>query len=117
MLVGERVRAPRWMQRTGLEWVARAMQEPRRLGGRYVHDAVFSPRPTLESGGTRDAVPVPSRDGWTTLGIRWNHPTNPDRDHLSTTAFRVQLLDDDVVPVPGVADRGRRPCRGCSCGP
>lgn len=38
MLVGERKRAPGWMQRTGLEWVARALQEPRRLGARYAHD-------------------------------------------------------------------------------
>lgn len=38
MLVGERKRAPRWMQRTGLEWIARAAQEPRRLGTRYAHD-------------------------------------------------------------------------------
>lgn len=38
MLVGERKRAPGWMQRTGLEWVARAAQEPRRLGTRYAHD-------------------------------------------------------------------------------
>lgn len=38
MLVGERKRAPGWMQRTGLEWVARAAQEPRRLGVRYAHD-------------------------------------------------------------------------------
>lgn len=38
MLVGERWRAPDWMQRTGLEWVARAAQEPRRLGMRYARD-------------------------------------------------------------------------------
>lgn len=44
MLVGERVRAPKWMQRTGLEWVARAIQEPGRLGRRYAHDIrVFVP--------------------------------------------------------------------------
>lgn len=45
MMVGERRRAPRWMQRAGLEWVARAVQEPRRLGPRYAHDIrVFGPR-------------------------------------------------------------------------
>lgn len=38
MLVGERKRAPTWAQRTGLEWVARALQEPGRLGRRYAHD-------------------------------------------------------------------------------
>ncbi len=44
-LVGDRRRAPAWMQRTGTEWIARLAQEPRRLGGRYAHDIrVFGPR-------------------------------------------------------------------------
>jgi N-acetylglucosaminyldiphosphoundecaprenol N-acetyl-beta-D-mannosaminyltransferase len=34
-------RAPRWMQKTGLEWVFRMMQEPRRLAGRYARNAWF----------------------------------------------------------------------------
>jgi N-acetylglucosaminyldiphosphoundecaprenol N-acetyl-beta-D-mannosaminyltransferase len=45
MLVGGRRRAPRWMQRAGLEWIFRALQEPRRLGKRYANDIfVFGPR-------------------------------------------------------------------------
>jgi N-acetylglucosaminyldiphosphoundecaprenol N-acetyl-beta-D-mannosaminyltransferase len=45
MLVGGRKRAPRWIQRSGLEWVFRAAQEPRRLGRRYANDiVVFGPR-------------------------------------------------------------------------
>lgn len=45
MLTGERRRAPRWMQRAGLEWVVRAVQEPTRLVPRYAHDIrVFAPR-------------------------------------------------------------------------
>lgn len=44
MLVGERRRAPGWVQRIGFEWVARAVQEPRRLGRRYAHDIrIFGP--------------------------------------------------------------------------
>lgn len=44
-IVGGRRRAPRWVQRIGLEWVVRAAQEPVRLGRRYAHDAiVFFPR-------------------------------------------------------------------------
>ena len=35
-LVGDVKRAPRWMQRTGLEWFTRLAQEPRRLGRRYL---------------------------------------------------------------------------------
>jgi len=39
-LSGTMRRAPRWMQRTGLEWLHRMVQEPRRLAMRYVADAV-----------------------------------------------------------------------------
>ena len=38
-------RAPRWMQRVGLEWVHRLLQEPRRLGRRYLfHNLPFAIR-------------------------------------------------------------------------
>jgi N-acetylglucosaminyldiphosphoundecaprenol N-acetyl-beta-D-mannosaminyltransferase len=44
-IVGEQRRAPRWMQRSGLEWVHRAATERHRLPRRYLHDAgVFFPR-------------------------------------------------------------------------
>jgi N-acetylglucosaminyldiphosphoundecaprenol N-acetyl-beta-D-mannosaminyltransferase len=35
-LSGRSKRAPRWMQRSGLEWLHRLMQEPRRLWRRYL---------------------------------------------------------------------------------
>lgn len=34
-------RAPRWMQRLGFEWFFRFLQEPRRLGGRYLKCFLF----------------------------------------------------------------------------
>lgn len=34
-------RAPRWMQKSGLEWVFRMLLEPRRLAGRYARNAWF----------------------------------------------------------------------------
>jgi N-acetylglucosaminyldiphosphoundecaprenol N-acetyl-beta-D-mannosaminyltransferase len=37
-LAGNLKRAPLWMQRTGLEWLFRMIQEPRRLFRRYVKD-------------------------------------------------------------------------------
>jgi N-acetylglucosaminyldiphosphoundecaprenol N-acetyl-beta-D-mannosaminyltransferase len=37
-LTGEVNRAPGWMQRVGLEWVHRLLQEPRRLFRRYIVD-------------------------------------------------------------------------------
>jgi N-acetylglucosaminyldiphosphoundecaprenol N-acetyl-beta-D-mannosaminyltransferase len=43
-LTGETKRAPAWMQRAGMEWIHRALSEPRRLMGRYAHDlVVFGP--------------------------------------------------------------------------
>lgn len=37
-IAGETRRAPRWMQRIGLEWAHRLLQEPRRMWQRYVRD-------------------------------------------------------------------------------
>jgi N-acetylglucosaminyldiphosphoundecaprenol N-acetyl-beta-D-mannosaminyltransferase len=37
-LSGRKRRAPRWMQRTGTEWLFRLLTEPRRLAGRYTVD-------------------------------------------------------------------------------
>ncbi|MCA9986745.1 MAG: WecB/TagA/CpsF family glycosyltransferase [Anaerolineales bacterium] len=37
-IAGKTRRAPEWMQKTGLEWVYRLVQEPGRLWKRYVHD-------------------------------------------------------------------------------
>ena len=42
-LAGEKRRAPRWMQRSGLEWLHRMSTEPRRLFVRYAHDAFAFP--------------------------------------------------------------------------
>ncbi len=44
---GRFARAPRWMQRTGLEWVFRLLQEPRRLFSRYARNAGFLGRAVL----------------------------------------------------------------------
>jgi N-acetylglucosaminyldiphosphoundecaprenol N-acetyl-beta-D-mannosaminyltransferase len=54
MLVGDKRRAPGWMQRVGAEWAFRALQEPGRLGRRYVRDiAVFGPQLMSYVGATR----------------------------------------------------------------
>lgn len=42
-LAGQRRRAPRWMQRSGTEWLHRAITEPRRLIPRYARDAMHLP--------------------------------------------------------------------------
>lgn len=43
-LAGEKRRAPRWMQRSGLEWLHRCASEPQRLAKRYARDAVIFPQ-------------------------------------------------------------------------
>jgi N-acetylglucosaminyldiphosphoundecaprenol N-acetyl-beta-D-mannosaminyltransferase len=49
-VAGRVKRSPRWMQKTGLEWIFRMLQEPQRLAGRYLDNirflirAVFAPR-------------------------------------------------------------------------
>ncbi len=44
-VAGDLDRAPRWMQRTGLEWAHRLGTEPRRLASRYLrHDAPYALR-------------------------------------------------------------------------
>jgi N-acetylglucosaminyldiphosphoundecaprenol N-acetyl-beta-D-mannosaminyltransferase len=42
-LAGEKSRAPRWMQQTGLEWIHRVATEPARLAPRYARDAMRFP--------------------------------------------------------------------------
>ena len=39
-VVGKVDRAPAWMQRTGLEWLHRTLQEPKRLAGRYAESTI-----------------------------------------------------------------------------
>ena len=42
---GELRRAPVWMRRTGLEWIHRLLNEPRRLFRRYlIHDPPYAAR-------------------------------------------------------------------------
>lgn len=43
-LAGEKKRAPRWMQRCGVEWLHRMLSEPRRLVKRYAKDAWVFPQ-------------------------------------------------------------------------
>ncbi|WP_395747679.1 WecB/TagA/CpsF family glycosyltransferase [Prosthecobacter sp.] len=64
-LAGHMKRAPRWMQKTGLEWLYRLLQEPRRLFKRYASDFVvfgctIAKQWWLTSGGRRSTQSVPS---------------------------------------------------------
>lgn len=59
-LSGAKRQAPRWMQRSGLEWLFRLVQEPRRLGKRYlVYNPWFVLLVALQLAGIRRyALPV-----------------------------------------------------------
>jgi N-acetylglucosaminyldiphosphoundecaprenol N-acetyl-beta-D-mannosaminyltransferase len=49
-VAGKVERAPGWMQRTGLEWLYRTLQEPKRLAGRYARNFSFLARMFLRGG-------------------------------------------------------------------
>ncbi len=46
-LAGHKSRAPRWVQRFGMEWLHRVLSEPKRLARRYFRDAWIFPRIVL----------------------------------------------------------------------
>ncbi|MFO0808799.1 MAG: WecB/TagA/CpsF family glycosyltransferase [Gemmataceae bacterium] len=48
-VAGRQHRAPRWMQRIGLEWAYRFLREPRRLAGRYTRNLWFVARKLVTS--------------------------------------------------------------------
>ena len=51
---GDQPRAPRWVQRAGLEWLHRLLREPSRLFRRYIIEGVpFTVRLLLASAGRR----------------------------------------------------------------
>ena len=61
-LAGKVSRAPAWVAKTGLEWIYRMLQEPRRLAGRYLKDVFFLLRQSfresraIAAGGERPAM-------------------------------------------------------------
>jgi N-acetylglucosaminyldiphosphoundecaprenol N-acetyl-beta-D-mannosaminyltransferase len=53
-------RAPRWIQKSGLEWAFRLALEPRRLGLRYARNALFLARCAVRGGGRPCGEPEPA---------------------------------------------------------
>ncbi|MEO6123070.1 MAG: WecB/TagA/CpsF family glycosyltransferase [Ilumatobacteraceae bacterium] len=90
-LVGGRRRAPGWMQRHGLEWIFRAVQEPRRLGQRYVHDArIFGPL-LASAAWRRLRAPASATDRWSGSATK---PTTGEFD-----ASKVNCDDERQIAV------------------
>ncbi len=52
-LSGTKKQAPRWMQRSGLEWLYRLISEPRRLWRRYARYPLFALLATAQLLGLR----------------------------------------------------------------
>lgn len=68
-IVGAKRRAPRWAQRFGLEWLHRAVSEPRRLPRRYARDAfVFLPAIARQVWASRRAGRSEMRCGTSSTG-------------------------------------------------
>ena len=106
-IVGEKKRAPAWLQQHGLEWLYRAAQEPRRLVGPYAHDiAVFAPRLVRQAWVGRQ--PRRGRSGSSAVVI----DTAPVResDHGGAPTFHdLRQLDGDPSAQTRPHRRTRRP--------
>jgi N-acetylglucosaminyldiphosphoundecaprenol N-acetyl-beta-D-mannosaminyltransferase len=105
-LTGVTRRAPDWMQRAGLEWLHRAMSEPRRLAGRYARDlVVFLPRLLAQAwrGRRRGAMVLPAvrvdDGGGVTIEV-----TGPARSEQIEPSLRQALRDGTalVIDVEGL---------------
>lgn len=103
-LIGEQHRAPRWMQKTGLEWLHRAGTDPRRLVRRYARDfRVFFPALARQAWGGRST----SNAGTLRLDTAPPNDLIVDLTDIATmtnsvgheiaTAARLAALDDQHV--------------------
>jgi N-acetylglucosaminyldiphosphoundecaprenol N-acetyl-beta-D-mannosaminyltransferase len=88
-LAGKVARAPRWMQRAGVEWVYRLAQEPRRLFKRYAHDLWFFGSTMLRQWGAFQTYAGAKRIQTPTVA----RPADGDWLHVTAARF----LDRDSV--------------------
>lgn len=90
-------RAPKWMQRSGTEWVFRLLQEPRRLFRRYALDiGVFGTRFLGQLRRMRKSVG--QKPGQTCSAMlrtnEWQHLTLPRRFDVDSARLSVPLIQD-----------------------
>ena len=82
-ITGKQKRAPRWMQKTGLEWFWRMSSSPGRLVARYSKDLVFLGKASFQQacsqrrrkgivGTVRDGLPGAPRAGGAVTRIAWH---------------------------------------------
>jgi N-acetylglucosaminyldiphosphoundecaprenol N-acetyl-beta-D-mannosaminyltransferase len=109
-LAGNTRRAPAWMRRAGLEWLHRAISEPRRLVRRYAVDAyVFLPRLARQAWAGRRSVRVGQLEireragGGSIVDLsRLSRADNIAAAELSAV-IRGSLRSDQPIDVVGVA--------------
>ena len=96
-LAGQVKRAPRWMQRTGTEWIFRLAQEPRRLIRRYANDLWYFGADVLRQWWqlrVRHEQPaVASCASLPTEHPSWLHITLPSRLDLAVVRRDAMLWD------------------------
>jgi N-acetylglucosaminyldiphosphoundecaprenol N-acetyl-beta-D-mannosaminyltransferase len=95
---GNKQVAPVWMQRSGLEWLFRLSQEPRRLWRRYlVTNTLFILKLTHQwgrmklSGRPRNDTQPARRNGWVRRPASSHVDSNPDAVTLESSAGQFEL--------------------------
>lgn len=97
-IAGEVARAPRWMQRLGLEWVHRLGQEPGRLAERYlVHDLPFAARLFAASLRRRGAPPPARRRGSRPGALTRVEHFGPDPAEIGGISSVIRVLVENRV--------------------
>jgi N-acetylglucosaminyldiphosphoundecaprenol N-acetyl-beta-D-mannosaminyltransferase len=105
LLTGQLKRAPRWMRRTGSEWIFRLVQEPQRLFRRYLKDlwvfgwAILSQWWRLQAGQSRSWSRLVSAKH-TQAGTSWQCVKAPGRLDLLA-------VESDALKVEGILEDGR----------
>jgi N-acetylglucosaminyldiphosphoundecaprenol N-acetyl-beta-D-mannosaminyltransferase len=99
-------RAPHWMQRAGLEWIYRALSDPRRLARRYAKDAVvYGPAlaAQVRAGRRRSAAVVPFVDLDAPAGGGAGHGADGDGDGVQGPMVRLMgPLPLTMLDGPGI---------------
>lgn len=114
---GDVRRAPMWMQKTGLEWIHRLVQEPRRLFKRYVVNGLpFAARLIALSAWRRVAGIPPrtsSRRQSRRVGVSQERPSSKNEPEPSADAAPVAapMRAFDSAPAAIVRDDGRATAR------
>lgn len=104
-VAGNFKRAPVWMRKTGLEWVFRLSQEPRRLFNRYLFDLLFFVRALRsQKAALRDSAPPP-----TVAAPATQQPADPYDVVVWTGRIDAASVHARTVPLPIVDPANPKP--------